>query len=175
MKKINRLLRYDIPLFCVQSLCSILPDNVIFLRLRGLLFSFFLGSCGKDFRCGRKVTFYNPINIHIGSHVYIAYGCWINGADRITLEDEVLLGPYCILAASNHTRIGQSFRYGRTKSAPILVKKGSWLGAQVILLAGSQVGIGSVIAANTLVRGIVPDNVIYGSDINPKILKNLES
>jgi acetyltransferase-like isoleucine patch superfamily enzyme len=173
LNKYYRLLRYDLPLFLSQGLCSVLPDNVIFLRLRGFLIGRFLGSCGRDFRCGRRVVFYNPANIHVGGHVYIAYGCWLNGGATITIHDEVMFGPYCVLSPSNHTRMGNSFRYGPPKSGPISIGKGSWLGAQVVVLRDVRIGSGSVIAANTTVRKDVPDNVVYGQAETAAVLKHL--
>jgi len=175
MNKYYRLFRYDLPLFLVQGLCSVLPDNVVFLRLRGFLIGLFLGSCGQDFRCGRRVVFYNPANIHLGDHVYIAYGCWLNGGATITIQDEVLFGPYCVLAPSNHTRVGHSFRYGPPKSGPIIIGKGSWLGAQVVILRNVTIGSGSVVGANTTVKEDVPDNVVYGNPSTATVLKTLDS
>lgn len=172
--KIKRLLRYEYPLFVVQAICSVLPDNVVFFRLRGWLCGFFLGSCGKDFRCGRHIVFSNPANIHLGSHVYIAYGCWLQAADRITLGDEVMLGPYCIIAPGNHTRLNESFRYGPLRTGPISIGKGSWLGAQTIVLKNIQIGAGSVIAANTVVQENVPDHVVFGAPNTAVVLKKLE-
>lgn len=172
LPKIVRLLRYEWPLFVAQSLCSVLPDNVVFLRLRGYLCHFFLGSCGRDFRCGRHVVFSNPANVHLGDRVYIAYGCWLQAAATITLEDEVMLGPYCVLAPANHTRLEQSFRYGPLKAAPILIKKGAWLGAQVVVLKGACIGAGTVVAANTTVQGEVPDGVAFGNLQQAVVLKS---
>lgn len=173
MNKYYRLFRYDWPLYLVLLLCSILPDNVIFLRLRGFLAGLFLGHCGRDFRCGRQVVFYNPSNIWMGHHCYIAYGCWINGGDQITIDDEVMLGPYCVLAPSNHTRLNRSFRYSQPQSGPIRIGKGSWLGAQSVVLRNVTIGAGSVIAANTTVRKDVPDDVLYGNPAEASVLKNL--
>ena len=86
------LLRYEWPLHVVLLLTNWLPDNVIFLRLRGLLASFFLGECGDDLRLGRNVTFYNPSKIRIGSHVYLAYGCLCLAGDQpISIGDEVII------------------------------------------------------------------------------------
>ncbi len=173
MSRLIRLLRHEFPLYVVLSLCSILPDNTIFFRLRGWLCSSFLGSCGKDFRCGRHVVFSNPANIHLGNHVYIAYGCWILGGDKVLIGNEVMLGPYCIISPSNHTRMGQSFRYGPPKSGPITIGEGSWLGGQVTVLRNVTIGSGTVIAANTVVQENVPDNVAYGSVNTATVLKKL--
>jgi hypothetical protein len=48
-----------------------LPDNLIFLRLRGKLASPFFKSCGKRIGLGRNLTFYNPSIISIGNDDYI--------------------------------------------------------------------------------------------------------
>jgi acetyltransferase-like isoleucine patch superfamily enzyme len=104
--------------------------------------------------------------------VYIAYGCWLQAAAPISLDDEVMLGPYCVLASANHTRLGQSFRYGPLKMAPIHVKKGAWLGAHVVVLKGASIGAGAVIAAHTTVQETVPDGVAYGVPNQATVLKS---
>ncbi|MCO5259133.1 MAG: hypothetical protein M9916_03230 [Crocinitomicaceae bacterium] len=57
MTNLIRLLRYDWPLHFVLLLTNWLPDNVVFLRLRGYLAHFFFLSCGKNLRLGRNLTF----------------------------------------------------------------------------------------------------------------------
>jgi maltose O-acetyltransferase len=135
---------------------------VIVLRLRGLLSSFFLGDCGKNFRLGRNVTFYNPQNMSIGNDVYIAYGTWFSAGEKISIEDEVIIGPYCVFASSNHTKENGSFRYGKPVQQPIVVRKGSWIAAQCSVLAGSDIGEGTLLAANSVVSGKLEDHVMYG-------------
>ena len=56
-----------------------LPDNVIFINLRGRLARPFFKKCGKNLGIGRNVCFYNPSKMEIGTNVYIAYGCWFLG------------------------------------------------------------------------------------------------
>ncbi len=70
-----RLLRYDLPLHFVLRLTNWLPDNVMFIRLRGRLARPFFKSCGTRLGLGRNITFYNPSKIEIGEDVYIGYGC----------------------------------------------------------------------------------------------------
>lgn len=158
--KLKRLLRYDWPLYFSLFLTNWLPDNVIFLRLRGWLISHFLGSCGKNLRIGRNITIYNPSNVYIGSNVYIAYGCWFMGGERITIGDEVIFGPYCVVVSSNHSRSEQTFRYGAPVLEPIHIGCGTWIAAHVTVTAGTIVGKGTLIAANSVARGEIPDNVL---------------
>lgn len=145
-----------------------LPDNIIFMRFRGFLASLFFGACGSNFRLGRNVTFYNPSQIFIGSDVYIAYGNWFCADDKITIEDEVMFGPYSIIVSANHTRLNKSFRYGKISRKKITIGKGSWVGGNCNILAGSIIGSGSVIAAGGTTFKEVPANCKY---INGKIIQ----
>ena len=173
MKKIHRLLRYDLPLHFVLLLTNWMPDNVLFLRLRGALSKPFLGECGNNLRLGRNVTFYNPSNIHLGSDVYIAYGGWFMAGEKITIGNEVLFGPYCVVVSSNHRRTNRSFRYGEPNQKPIVVEDGVWVGTHVSLLAGCLIGQGSLVAAGAVVSGVFDaDNLIGG--VPAKIIKKIE-
>lgn len=159
MTKLHRLLRYDLPLHFVLTLTNLLPDNTPFLMLRGRLASLFLGSCGADFQLGRNAVFYNPSRIHLGKHVYIAYGCVLLAIDEIRLADEVMLGPYVVLSAGNHQRSAGSYRFSEAETLPIEIGAGTWVSAQVTVMPGAKIGNGSLVASNAAVtRGIYPPN-----------------
>ena len=143
-----------------------LPDNVIFLRLRGYLASFFLSGSPENLRIGRNITFYNPEKIFVGNNVYIAQGNWFCAGETIKIEDEVLFGPNSIIVSTNHSRKNGSFRYGPSKDKKIIIKKGSWIGGNCSILAGSEIGRGTVISANSVTYNSIPDNSKY---INGKI------
>ncbi len=165
-------LRYFWPLHFVILLTNWLPDNVLFLRIRGYLARPFFGKCGKDLRLGRDITFYNCKNIEIGNHVYIAKSNWFSASEKIIIGDEVIFGPHSVISSANHTRIKQSFRYGEPNKKPIYIKKGVWVAANCTIVAGSTIGEGSLVAANTVVNSDVPRDVVYSG--NPgKIVKNL--
>lgn len=157
-----RLLRYDLPLHFLLRLTNWLPDNVMFIRLRGRLARPFFKSCGTRLGLGRNITFYNPSNIEIGDDVYIAYGCWFNGAGGIKIDNEVLFGPYGVIVTSNHTLLDKSYRFGAPVKAPISIGKGAWIAAHVTILAGTIIGEGVLVAANSVVSKIVEDLTIIG-------------
>ncbi len=167
-----RNLRYDWPLHFVLFFTNWLPDNVIFLRLRGTLARPFLGSCGANLRLGRCITFYNPSAIHIGKDVYIAYGCWFMGGEQIHIGDEVIFGPYCVVVSSNHTRLNRSFRYGEPQKLPISIGCGCWVASQVTISAGSEIGVGVLIAAGAVVMGEIPPDTMVGG-VPARVIKSL--
>lgn len=138
-----------------------LPDLVIFLWLRGFLASPFFKSCGKNLKLGRNLTFYDPSKIEFGNDVYIAIGCWFNGS--IIVNDEVMFGPYCVLVSSNHVSKSGSFRFaGSGGDKAILIQSGSWIGAKSVLLGGSSIGKGALLAANSTLNKPMEDYSIYG-------------
>lgn len=173
MHKLSRLLRYDWPLHFVLLLTNWLPDNGVFLRLRGLLVSPFLGSCGKNLLLQRNVTFYNGSKIHIGRDVHIAIGCWFMAGETIHVKDEVMVGPYSVIVSSNHLRSQNSYRFGDVDQSPIEIGPGSWLCAHVVVTSGSSVGAGSVIAAGAVVSGGIPADVLAGG-IPARSIKELD-
>lgn len=162
IKNLLRNLRYDWPLHFALRLTDWLPDNVAVLRLRGMLARPFLGACGRNLRLGRQITFYNPSNLRIGADVYIAYGCWFLAGERITIGDEVLFGPYVVVATSNHTKVGNSFRYGPPEKKPVQIGAGCWIAAHATILAGSIIGEGVLVAAGAVVRGEIPAGKLVG-------------
>lgn len=163
MKHLATYLRYDWPLHFVLLFTDWLPDNVIFLRLRGWLAHFFFGACGRNLRLGRRLTFLNPEQIFLGNDVFIAYGCWISAGEEIHIDHEVMLGPYCVVISGNHQKSGDSFRYGEGQFLPIHIGRGSWIAAHSVITAGSNIGEGCLVAANAVVtKGEVPDNAMVG-------------
>ena len=174
MAKLFRLLRYDWPLHFLLFLTNWLPDNVIFLRFRGFLVRPFLGKCGKNLRLGRNITFYNPSKIQIGRDVYIAYGCWFMAGEEITIGDEILFGPYCVVVSSNHQREGHSFRFGEYLQAPISIGPGTWVAAHVTITAGTSIGKSSLVAAGAVVNGTYKDEIMLGG-VPAQVIKSLRT
>ena len=165
-------IRYLWPLHLILFFTNWLPDNVIFMKLRGWLSSFFFKKCGKNLMIGRNVTFYNPSKIEIGNSVYIAYGCWFLGAAQLIIEDEVMFGPYVVISPGNHTKVQGAFRNGPPVFQDITIGKGSWIGAHTTLVMGANVGKGSLIAANSVLNKQTETDSLYGG-APAKFLKNI--
>jgi acetyltransferase-like isoleucine patch superfamily enzyme len=151
-------LRYDLPVFYILLITNILPDNVVFLRLRGFLVSLFLKNCGKNLRLGRDITLYNSSMIEFGNDVYIAKGNWFSAGELIKIGNSVMFGPYNVVASANHSLENGSYRYGITKKKKIIVHDGSWITSNCTITAGSIIGKSCLITPNSTVKGIISDN-----------------
>lgn len=146
----------------VMKLTGCLPDFKCVMRLRGFLLRPCFRRCGRNFQiCSNAMIVYTS-QVTVGNDVYIAYGCWLQGLGGVTLEDEVMLGPYTILASANHRKEGGSYRFGRGEHLPIIMKRGSWTGAHVVVTAGVTVGEGAACAAGAVVTRDIPDHTVVG-------------
>lgn len=48
-------------------------------------------------------------------------------AAEITIEDEVMFGPYCVVVSGEHVRVESAYRNDRVTNAPIVVGEGTWV------------------------------------------------
>ncbi len=154
MNKYYRLIRYDWPYHFFYLITNWLPDNVLFLKLRGFLISFFIKSAGKNFQIGRDVTIYNPSNFIVGDNVYIAKGCWFSCGDIIKIGNNILFGPYVTVVTSNHSLSKKGYYFGKPINIKrVIIKDGSWIGAQCTILSGCIVEKNVLLAANSVLKG----------------------
>lgn len=160
LKKITIYIK-DTVLNLFLNLTSWIPDNPITCRFRGYIVRLFVRA-GKGLEIGARVKFLYTAGVTIGNYVYIAGGCWVSGRGGLTIEDEVVIGPYSIIVTSNHSFIEGSTRFAPATYAPVRIGRGSWLASHVVITAGTTVGKGNLVAANSVVTKDTPENAIIG-------------
>lgn len=148
-----------------------LPESSFFSKVRGFLYSLFMKSCGKNLQVSSDVRIINLENLIVGDNVYLAPGCIINAIDSIFIGNEVMLGFNVVIVSGNHTKFNDSYRYGSSKTEPIIIADGAWVGANSTITAGSIIERGVLIGANSLVRGKTLPNKIYGGVPIKEIIK----
>jgi len=154
----------------VTSATAFMPDVVWVLKLRGALVRWCFQSCGANFQLGGGVRILFTTRMDIGRDVYIAAGCWLQGVGGIRLGDEVMLGPYTVLATNDHTKQDGSYRFGPGRPAAIELGRGVWTGAHVVITAGMRIGPGAAVAAGAVVTEDVPDHAVVGG-VPARIIK----
>jgi maltose O-acetyltransferase len=146
----------------VMKLTGMLPDLTPIMKMQGWLLKPCFVSCGRNLQIASNAMMVYTNNVHIGKDVYIAYGCWIQAGGSISIEDEVLIGPYVVVIAGDHGYRNGSYRYTMGHRAPILLKRGCWIGAHATVLKGVTIGKGAMLAANAVANRDVPDHSIAG-------------
>ncbi len=169
----RRLLAYFWFTF-VMCATAVLSDVTIMLRFRGWLVRPCFSACGKRFQIASGVRINFTTRMTIGDDVYIAPGCWINAHGGVSLDDQVMLGPYTVVVTTEHQRTNGSYRFGHTQSLPIQIGRGSWTAAHVVVIKGVRIGRGVLVAAGAVVTKNLPDNCIAGG-VPARVLRNLES
>jgi acetyltransferase-like isoleucine patch superfamily enzyme len=107
-----------------------------------------------------------PPVIVIGERCNIGRGSSIVGRFRVEIEDDVTTGPNVYVTDHNHTYNEIDIPITRQWPAedPVRIGAGSWLGANVVVLPGAQIGRNVTVGAGSVVRGVIPDHcVIAGS------------
>ena len=110
-------------------------------------------------------------NITIGDYCLIAPGVSISSAESIIIDDACMLATDVVISDSDWHGV-----YNRTRpfrcSAPVHLKKNSWIGLRAIIGKGITIGENAIVAAGSVVVDDVPDNTIVGG--NPaKIIKTI--
>jgi serine acetyltransferase len=97
--------------------------------------------------------------LRIGDRCLIGRGSHIVAHYSITIGDDVYTGPYVYITDQNHGYADPDMPIGRQwpSNAAVSIGAGSWLGAGVIILPGAAIGRNVVVAAGSVVRGVVPD------------------
>ena len=175
VKKIRRysgFLFRGLPIHIIQLLTNLLPNSSFTIRIRGFLLRPFFEKCGKGFKIASGVTLNRPENISIGDNVYIAHNTWINATGKLKIDDNVAIGPMCVIATSNHV-IEKGLLTSKGKSGPVHIKSNAWLSSHVVVTSNVQIGEGTTIAAGSVVTKDIEAGKVAGG-VPAKIL-NIKS
>lgn len=82
-------------------------------------------------------------------------------AKKIQLGQDVMIGRNVVLYDSDHHTIRNNQGEIVNSDVPISVGDHVWLATGVTVLKGSFIGVGSIAAANSVVRGTIPANSLY--------------
>jgi len=101
--------------------------------------------------------------IWIGHRVTASGSLYLSAAKKISIEDDVMLASNIYISDCTHGHDHAEIPYkyqGITGVSPILIKKGSWIGQNVVVMPGVTVGEMSIIGANSVVTADVPDKCL---------------
>lgn len=154
----------------LNNLLNILPPHGKFISWRGKVTTIFLKQSGKNLKMSSGVKIYNTDNLIVKNNVYIGLNTYIGGG-LVTLEDEVVIGPFCSIVAGNHTKKDDSYRFGPYDSGTISIGRGTWLGSHCVITNNVKIGKGCLIAAGSVVTKDVDDYNVVGG-VPAKSIKN---
>lgn len=107
-----------------------------------------------DFRCefGK--------NISIGDDVYINFGCVILDCAEVSIGANTLIGPNLGIYTPNHAIDAEERIKGGCIAAPVHIGRNVWLGGDVKILGGVNIGDNAIVGTGSIVTKDIPANVI---------------
>lgn len=100
--------------------------------------------------------------VRIGGGCVIGRGSHIVGHQSILLGENVWTGPFVYISDQNHDYRDPDLPIGKQwpRNDPVEIGDGSWIGTGAVILPGARLGRNVVVAANSVVRGEVPDHAV---------------
>jgi acetyltransferase-like isoleucine patch superfamily enzyme len=119
---------------------------------------------GSGVALAPNVSFRNGERIEIGDHAHIGGRCYLwagDSAGRIVIGEDALFGPEVYLTASDYETAPGEVVYRQPKrERDVVIGRGVWLGARVIVVAGVTIGDGAIVGAGSVVTRDIPPNAI---------------
>ena len=107
-----------------------------------------------------------------GSQIIIGDNCRLNGV-YVHAQKKITIGNNCVMASgvniidsNGHETISLDRTKERDFPKEIVIGNNVWIGLNVIVLKGSIIGDNTIIAAGSVVKGVVPSNSIYSTQNN---------
>ncbi|MCA1453690.1 acyltransferase [Bradyrhizobium sp. BRP22] len=107
---------------------------------------------------GERITLGN--RCHVGERVCLWAG---NETGRITLGDDVMIGPGAVVTASDYGLVeGTPPAFQPKSERDIVIRDGVWIGANAVITAGVTIDEGCIVGAGSVVTRDLPANMICG-------------
>jgi len=100
-------------------------------------------------------------NLKIGNDCYLGRELFLDLQDNINIEDHVTISHRVMILT--HTDAGTSplkDKFIATSQAPVVIRRGAYIGANVTILEGVEVGESAVVGAGAVVTRSVPAGII---------------
>lgn len=120
-----------------------------------------LGLGGRDIKVAPGAIIRIPKE-QVGRNVFIGLYSYLNG--KVTIGDNVLIGPHCSVAAGNH-KFDPKTGWFSARTEPdgddsIVIGDGCWLASKVTITGGVRLGRANLICAGAVVTKSTKDYAI---------------
>lgn len=140
------------------KICMVSPLTEITLDNGGKL------EIGEKFkmRDGAKIRVRKGAICKIGKNTSVNCNNMIACRKKIIIGNDVQLGPNVQIYDHDHDfRVDGGIKAGKYKTGSIEIGNNVWIGANTIILRNTKIGDNAVIAAGSIVKGIVPDGTVF--------------
>lgn len=136
---------------------------------------------------GQRVRFRSPLvinnsaiktgryyeNLTVGDDCYFGRELFLDLQDRIVVESQVTISHRVMILT--HTDAGTSplrDEFISTSQAPVIIRRGAYIGANVTILEGVEIGESSIVGAGAVVTQAVPPGAVVAG-VPARIIKQV--
>ena len=170
---IGKALRYAVYYGVADKLpYSIAVGGTVSKRVRRWSCAALFDAAGEELNVEKGAWFGSGVGIRIGNRSGLGLDCIVTGT--VTIGDDVMMGPRCVIVSRDHRIDDVSVpmnQQGLAQDQPITIGDDVWIGANVTILPGVDIGSGSVIAAGSVVNRDVPAFAIVAG-VPAKVVKH---
>ena len=112
-------------------------------------------------------------HIYIGKNVFININSYFMDGAKITIGDNVFIGPSCGFYTANHPLDYKNRNIGLEKALPITIGNNVWIGANVSIMPGVTIDDGCVIAAGSVVTKNIEQNSLVAG-VPARVVKKIK-
>lgn len=105
--------------------------------------------------------------ISIGDRCFINAGAMVTARESVTIGSDVALAYDAFVTDSDD----HGLEGGPTRTEPVTIEDGAWIGARAIVLPGVTVGRRSVVAAGAIVTRDVPADTLVAGQPSREVRK----
>lgn len=114
----------------------------------------------------RTVKIYAPRQVSIGSNCVLNDFVHIWGSGGVIIEDETIVAAHTVITSQSHKieALENAELYRETAdNRPVYIGRNVWIGSNVTVLPGIEIGADSVVAAGAVVtRDVPPRTLVAG-------------
>ena len=110
----------------------------------------------------RPGTLVTGRSLRLGRDTFVNGGCLIDAHGAVEIGDEVHVAHRVQVLTEDHEPGTPARRAGPRVTRPVAIGSGAWIGAGAILLPGTEVGEGCVVAAGAVAAGVLEPHTLYG-------------
>ena len=118
------------------------------------------GESPKEFYIEQPFRCTYGYNIHWGENSYANFNCTILDCGRVTIGNNVMIGPNVNIFTANHALSINERMEGLEYADTIEIEDGVWIGGGTTINPWVRIGKNSVIGSGTVVTKNIPENVL---------------
>jgi acetyltransferase-like isoleucine patch superfamily enzyme len=148
----------------LSAVISVLPAN-LYVGQKAVL------------KAGHSVSIGPGVNLIVkdGAELTIGEGTYFTSDSHIEASTNISIGSNCAISWGTTLIDDDHHQFGTSPIKPgsLVIEDDVWVGCNVTILKNSRIGKGSVVAANSLVRGEFPAHSLIGGNPAKVIKENI--